>query len=112
MANVESELEEERKLIRDTALHASEQIRNYNKTYRDARHKKPNMYCEGDYVIQDDHNKPGVNTKLKPKYKSPYQIAKSIGSNRYVVKDIPGYNLMQKPLNDLVIRQNQAVDQI
>lgn len=33
----------------------------------------------------------GETAKLKSKYKRLYVIAKVLGSNRYVVKDIPGF---------------------
>lgn len=38
-------------------------------------------------MIRDDRNKIGVSSKLKPRYKGPYVIAKQLGCNRYVVKD-------------------------
>lgn len=99
-ANVDSDLEREREISRDTAI--LDLLRNYNKMYRDSHCKKPNIYKEGDYVlVKDNRNKIGINTKLKPKYKGPYQIIKSLGNNRYVVKDIPGFNITQKPLHTI-----------
>jgi len=45
------------------------------------------MYHENDYVlIRDIRIKPGENAKIKPKYKGPYMISKSLGNNRYVIK--------------------------
>lgn len=71
--------------------------------YRDTNCKKPTRYKEGDYVlIRNDRDKIGVNTKLKPNYKGPYLIAKSLGNNRYVVTDIPGFNITQKPMNTIL----------
>lgn len=43
-----------------------------------------------------------INIKLKPKYKGPYQIAKVLGNNRYVIRDIPGFSIMQKPMNTIL----------
>jgi len=43
-------------------------------------------------LVRDTRIKPGENAKLKAKYKGPYVISKSLGNNRYVVRDIPGYN--------------------
>jgi len=64
--------------------------------YKDTRCKKPSIYAESDYVlIQDKRMKANVNSKLKPKYKGPYQIAKVLGDNRYVIRDIPGFNITQ-----------------
>ncbi|KMQ91863.1 hypothetical protein RF55_8222 [Lasius niger] len=78
-------------------------VQNYNKMYRDSHCKKPSVYKEGDYVlIRDNRTKVGINTKLKPKYKGSYQIAKNLGNNRYVIKDIPGFNITQKPLDTIL----------
>lgn len=103
LADVETELEKERKDSRDTALHATNVLRNYNKMYRDSHCKKPTLYKDGDYIlIRDDRSKIGVSSKLKPKYKGPYQVSKSLGNNRYVVTDIPGFNITQKPMDTIL----------
>jgi len=46
--------------------------------------------------------KSGENAKLKPKYYGPYQIAKVLGNNRYVVRDIPGFNHTQRPFDSIL----------
>ncbi|KMQ82351.1 hypothetical protein RF55_23266 [Lasius niger] len=103
MVNVDTDLEKERQVNRDAALRATDMIRNYNKEYKDAHRNKPTIYKEGDYVlVRDTTNKVGVSSKLKPKYKGPYLVAKSLGSNRYVIKDIPGFNVTQKPLDTIL----------
>ncbi|KMQ88620.1 hypothetical protein RF55_11864 [Lasius niger] len=103
LLDVESNLELERDYSRDKALQTTNLIRNYNKVYKDANSVKPTSYKEGDYVmIRDDRNKIGVSSKLKPSYKGPYVIFKSLGSNRYVVKNIPGFNIKQKPMNTIL----------
>lgn len=103
MTKVDVDLENEREAGREMATRASDAIRNFNKIYRDERSKKPSIYNIGDFVlIRNDRNKPGVNTKLKANYKGPYQIDKILGCNRYVVKDIPGFNITQKPLNTIL----------
>ncbi|KAK2575245.1 hypothetical protein KPH14_012760 [Odynerus spinipes] len=103
LADVDPDLENERQNSRDSALQATELIRAYNKQYKDKRSNKPTVYKEGDYVlIRDTTVKAGVNSKLKPHYKGPYLVAKSLGSNRYVIKDIPGFNLTQKPLDTIL----------
>ncbi|XP_072751065.1 uncharacterized protein [Anoplolepis gracilipes] len=64
------------------------------------RSKSPTKYKEGDYVlVRNRIIKLDVNTKLKPNYKGPYLIAKSLGNDRYVVRDIPGHNQGAKPMN-------------
>lgn len=53
-------------------------------------------------LIKVLQHKPGTNTKLAPKYKGPYQIKATLNKNRFVVTDVPGYNLTQKPLNTIL----------
>lgn len=78
-------------------------LKNYNKRYYDQKHKKPSMYKQDDYVlIRNMRTKPRENSKLKPNYKEPYFVAKVLGNNRYVIKDIPGYNISLKPLNTIL----------
>lgn len=103
LVEMDKDLEKERQINRKTALKATEAVRQYNKMYSDTHHKKPSIYNVGDYVlIRNLQMKPGSNAKLKPKYKGPYQIAKSLGSNRYVVRDVPGFNLAARPLNTIL----------
>lgn len=52
--------------------------------------------------MKDGRGKVGINSKLKPKYKGPYVAAKDLGSNRYLIKDIPGFNITQKPMNTII----------
>lgn len=96
-------IEQEREGLRDTAKLVNRAVQEYNKSKYDARHKKPNKYNEGDFVmIRVLQHKPGSNQKLAAKYKGPYQIKKVLRKNRFVVSDIPGYNLTQKPLNTIL----------
>lgn len=85
------------------ALEASNKIKDYNKEYYDRRHKKPSQYKQGDFVlIRDTIVKPNENKKLKPNYKGPYIIAKTLNKNRYVVKDISGFNITSRPYNSIL----------
>lgn len=103
LVTVDKDLEKERDLSRDNALRATDLVRAYNKEYKDAHSIKPTLYKPGDYVlIRDTIPKIGTSSKLKPNYKGPYVIAKSLGSNRYVIKDIPGFNIKQKPLDTIL----------
>lgn len=103
LTNVDIDLEKERKISRNTAVQATNLIRDYNKIYKDKHSEKPTVYKQGDYVlIRDTRSKVGESSKLKPGYKGPYLIAKSLGHNRYVIQDIPGFNLTQKPLDTIV----------
>lgn len=38
-----------------------------------------------------------MNRKLLPKFKGPYVISKCLGDDRYVVKDIEGFQMSQLP---------------
>jgi len=61
------------------------------------------LYNNGDYVlIRDTRPTIGESTKLKPKYKRPYMVERSLGNNRYVVTDISGFNLTSRPLNTIL----------
>lgn len=71
--------------------------------YYNERHTKPTIYKPGDYVlIRNSALKQGEDNKLKPKYKGPYVIAKSLNKNRYVVQNIPGFNITQKSFNSIL----------
>ncbi|KMQ88168.1 hypothetical protein RF55_12390 [Lasius niger] len=61
------------------------------------------MYKVGDLVmIRSLTAKPGLNQKLLPKYKGPYEIKAILRKNRYVVTDKEGYNRTQKPYNAIL----------
>lgn len=93
---------DERETCRQIALDTLIKIKNYNKIYYDKRHSKPIVYKAGDYVLIRDVIKPGMCKKLSPKYKSPYLVAKVLRKNRYVITDIPGFNLSSKPYNSIL----------
>jgi len=52
--------------------------------------------------VRDTRIKPRESSKLKPKYKGPYVIHKCLGNNRYVVTDIPGFNITSHPYNTIL----------
>lgn len=100
LTNIDLELEKERAISRDVAWRATNRLKEYNKSCYDDRHKKLTQYNEGDFVfIRELQTKPGTNKKLKPKYKGPYQIAKALNKNKYVVTDIPGSILLPNRTN-------------
>jgi hypothetical protein len=70
----------------------------------DKKHKKPTLYRPGDLVmIRDMTVKPSVNQKLLPKIKGPYQVKKALNKNRYVITDVPGYQLTAKSYNSILL---------
>ncbi|EFN63477.1 hypothetical protein EAG_00409, partial [Camponotus floridanus] len=44
----------------------------------------------------------GEDKKLKSKYKGPYMVAKVLNKNRFVIKDIPGFNISSKPYDSVL----------
>lgn len=100
LISIDTNLEKERNELRDTAKLVNRAVQNYNKCRYDKCHKKPTRYNEGDFVlIKVLQHKPGTSQKLAPKFKGLYLIKRVLRKNRFVVTDIPGYNLTQKPLN-------------
>jgi len=63
----------------------------------DRRHKAPRKYEEGDLImIRNFDSTPGINKKLIPQFRGPYQISKILRNNRYV-SDPPGCQNTQRP---------------
>ena len=62
--------------------------------------KNIGIYNKGDLVmIYNNVVTPGINKKLLPKYKGPYVIKKVLPNDRYLIVDIPGFQLSQIPYN-------------
>lgn len=94
---------DQRDATRQTAREVNRKIQEYNKADYDDRHKKITRYKEGDLVlVRKLQFKVGENTKLAPKYKGPYRIKAIFKNNRFVVTDVPGYNLTSKPFNTIL----------
>jgi len=94
---------EEKEKARELAQVTNKKLQEYNKTLYDKRHKKNTLYEEGDLVlIKVLQHKPRTNTKLASKYNGPYRVKAVLNKNRFVITDIPGYNLTQKPLNTIL----------
>lgn len=74
-----------------------------NKESYDRAHKKATIYNVDDYVvIANTDTTAGVNKKLIPKYKGPYVVSKVLDSDRYVISDVPGFQLTQIPYTGIV----------
>ncbi|NEV49189.1 transposase [Wolbachia pipientis] len=103
LQNVDQEFDNDRNKARRVTETVNRELQEYNKKQYDKRHKKNTCYKEEDTVLfRVLQHKPGTNTKLVPKYKGPYRIKAVLNKNRYVITDIPGYNITQKPLNTIV----------
>lgn len=94
MSNATRSLEEARTKAKDAILKAQ----NYNKNYVDAKRKEPPEYVEGDYVmVRNFESTPGMSHKLIPQFRGPYQIVKKLRNNRYVIADVEGFQVTQRP---------------
>ncbi|XP_011686381.1 PREDICTED: uncharacterized protein LOC105449083 [Wasmannia auropunctata] len=99
----EFSLSEERESSRQVALDATNKVKEYNKVYYDKRHKIPSAYNAGDFVlVRDTTVKPGEDKKIKPVYKGPYLVDRVLEKNRFVIKDIPGFNRVSRPYNSIL----------
>lgn len=71
--------------------------------YYDKHHKKPSKCKVGDNVlIRNTAVKPGEVKKFKSYYKGPYLVAKELNNNRYVIKDISGFNITSRPYDSIL----------
>lgn len=102
IAKTELNYDEVRLSSQEIASQVNDKIKNYNKVYYDKRHLTPSQYKEGDYVLIRNVTTPGTSAKLQAKYKGPYMIVKALSKNRYVVADIPGFNITQRPYNSIL----------
>lgn len=74
-----------------------------NEMYYNRRHKCPNKYNVGEYIVIKNHDvTPGVNKKLLPKFKGPLVVKEVLDFDRYVVSDIDGFQLSQVPFKTVV----------
>lgn len=74
-----------------------------NKKAYDKSRKPATTYQVGDYIdIINVDTTACVNKKLIPKYRGPYVVSKVLGKDRYVVTDIPGFQITQTPYNGVV----------
>lgn len=89
-------------MIRDKASASILKNQVYNKDYYDSKHKSPNKYQIGDYVvIRNIVTTPGVNKKFSPKYRGPYEVVEVFENDRYRVKDISGVQISRLPYNGI-----------
>jgi len=91
------------KKLRETA--SCEIVKNQaaNEKAYDRSRKKATTYNVGDYVmIVNTDTTAGVNKKLIPKYKGPYIVHKVLDADRYVVTDVPGFQITQIPYQGII----------
>lgn len=72
-------------------------LQNYQEKVFNAKHKAPRIYKLGELVmIRNYETTLGVSKKLLPKFRGPYEIKKTLGNDRYVICDPPGFQNTHK----------------
>lgn len=69
-----------------------------NKRIYDCRHKVARKYQLGDKVMVKNYDStPDAPQKLIPRFKGSYQVDRVLRNDRYVLKDVEGFQLSQMP---------------
>ncbi|XP_033228883.1 uncharacterized protein LOC117180495 [Belonocnema kinseyi] len=85
------------KEIRDKASKKMIEKRNQVIAQANKKRKGAVVYKVDDYVmIKNYDNTVGISPKVIPQFKGPYQVTKVLRNNRYVIADIPGFQVTQK----------------
>lgn len=83
---------------REIALENIRKAREKWKTRFDNRHLSPKQYAVNELVlISHEPVSTGESRKLKEKFKGPYIIRKCLGNDRYLIEDIEGLKITNKP---------------
>lgn len=53
-------------------------------------------------MVRNSQIKTGESKKLTLQYKDPYLNVKALSKNRYVVTDVPGFNLITRSFNTIL----------
>lgn len=97
--------DEERDLsrLREDAAIAIKRDQEENAARYNLRRKPARKYKTGDYVdIRNVEATAGINRKLLPKFKGPYVVKKVLDNDRYVITDVDGFQLTQRPYTGVV----------
>ena len=79
----------------------------YNEKCYDKTKRKAKEYKKGDFVmVKNFDSSVGVARKLIPKSKGPYMIAKVLRNDRFLLKDIDGFQLSRNPYQGVWSAQN------
>jgi len=94
------EKSDESRNLEDIRCKAVEKIassQKYNEITKD-RNRVESNFKIGDYVvIKNFVSSPGACKKVIPKFKGPYVIIKVLPNDRYLIKDVEGFQLTQIP---------------
>lgn len=106
LRHVIEEINENRFDLPEIREKASEQIvkaQTKSEEQYNVSRKEPVKYSVGDYVmIKNVDVTHGVNKKLIPKFKGPYVVRKVLDYDRYVIGDIEGNQITQRPYEGII----------
>lgn len=97
--------EDERDLatIRELASENIRKSQEQQQAYYNSKHKASHKYDVGDFVmIRNTDTSVGTNKKLIPKFRGPYVIKKVLEQDRYLIEDIEGQQLTQRPYSSIL----------
>lgn len=89
--------------VRAIAVKCIDKAQEGNAAQYNLKQKTPTVYKENDYVMITnvdftvDHNK-----KLITKFRGPYIVRKVLKHDRYVIGDIDGFQVTQRPFDTIV----------
>jgi len=89
--------------VRTIAAECIEKAQEGNTAQYNSKRKTPTVYRENDYVMITNVDVTiGHNKKLIPKFRGPYVVRKVLNHDRYVVGDIDGFQVTQRPFETIV----------
>jgi hypothetical protein len=89
--------------IRSEAADCILKSQNYTTERHTSRQKSIRSFIPGDYVvIRNVDNTPGCNKKFLPTFKGPYVVHKSLGNDRYVIRDVENCQRAQIPYDGVI----------
>lgn len=98
--------------VRAEASEIIQKNQKYNSEYYNKHHKTPHKYRVGDLVvIKNIVSATGVNKKLIPKYKGPYQITKVLSNDRYAICDLDNMQITRLPYRGICSPANMKLYQ-
>lgn len=99
-----SKIEAERDLhaFREAASMKIVQTQRQNKHNYDLRHRHPQKYELNDLVmVRNFDTTQGVNKKMLPKYRGPYEVKNVLPNDRYRLTDVENWQVTQRPYDGI-----------